>query len=166
MKKLFLMAALLVAAVGVSAQSPEEIQQSQERIEKLTKLQAECPKNCGLQAVDQLMSEAGNSASEALQISPLVQKFQKRVEEKDTDAAMVAELTELGIRISNQVKTVQKVGELVAPASQEIAKIKNPLKLKAPTQVMKYSKEVLQITVEETAFQAMAVEKMLEQLKN
>lgn len=165
MKKVFLMAILLVAVVGAYAQTPEEIQQSLERIEKLIKLRAEQPKNCGLQSVDQLMANACKSASESLQISPLVQKFQKRVENKDTDAAMIAELTALGVRISKQAKAVQAVAELVSPASQEIAKIKNPLKLKEPKKVMSYSKEVSQITAEETAFQAMAVQKMLEQLK-
>ena len=159
------MATLLVATAGISAQTPEETQQSLERIEKLIKLQTEQPKNCGLQSVDELMANAHEAASESLQISPIVQKLQKRIEEKDTDATMIVELSELGVRLAKQTKAVQEITEQISPASQEIAKIKNPLKLKEPTKVMNYSKEVLQIASEETAFQAMAVKKMLEQLK-
>lgn len=160
MKKLLLSVALLMAGFVVSAQTAEELQASSDRMAKLEKLAQ--PKNCGLVNVDQLTSEAGKAAAESLLISPILHKLHQRIETKDIDAQLIQELTVLSKRISDQATSIKHVAELVPAASQEISKIKNPLKLKEPTKAISYSKDVVAIVGEETTFQTKTIAAMIQ----
>lgn len=160
MKKLLLSIVLLMAGLTVSAQTPEELQASLERIAKLEKLQQ--PNSCGLQSVDRLTDETGKSALEAMAISAVVHKLHKRVEDKDIDAQLAAELSDLYTRIESQSKSVETISNLVPEASKEVSQIKNPLKMKEPAKSLNYSKDALKIVSEETLFQGKAVAAMIQ----
>ncbi len=155
MKKLLLSIALLMVGFIVSAQTSEELQASLDRIAKLEKLAQ--PKNCGLGGIDQLTNEAGKVAAESLLISPLLHKLHQRVEAKEIDVQLIQELEELSRRITNQATSVEKVAKLVPVASQELSKVKNPLKLKEPKKALSYSKDVIEIVGEEMAFQTKTI---------
>lgn len=155
----------LLCAVGVSAQTAEEMQASKERIAKLEKLVQ--PKNCGLAKVDELTSAAGHVAAESILISSSLQNLHSRLTalagnaDVTVIASMVAELETLSGRIKLQTEAVDKTAQLVPEAGKELKSIKNPMKLKAPTQALNYSKDVLEIVGVETAFQVKAVAEMI-----
>lgn len=167
MKKVLLCMVALVCAAGVSAQTAEEIQASKERAEKLEKLVQ--PKNCGLEKIDELTSAAGLVATESVQITPLLQGLYYRsigqTEDGVTDVTVkkptLEELMELSARIKRQADAVAETAKLVPEASKELSTIKNPMKLKAPTQAVKYSKDVLEIVGVESAFQVKAIAEMI-----
>lgn len=160
MKKLLLSVALLLVGLIVSAQTTEELQASSDRMAKLEKLTQ--PKNCGLANVDQLTSEAGKVTEESLMISPILHKLHQRVETMNIDTQLIHELTELSTRITDQAASVKKVSELVPAASQEISKVKNPLKLKGASKAMSYSQDVVAIVGEETIFQTKTIAAMIQ----
>ncbi len=160
MKKLLLSIALLMVGFIASAQTSEEMQASLDRMAKLEKLAQ--PKDCGLAGVDQLTNEAGKAAAESLLISPIFHKLHQRVEAKEIDLQLIQELKELSARITNQSESIKKVAELVPVASQELSKVKNPLKLKEPKKALDYSKNVVAIVGEETAFQTKTIAAMIQ----
>lgn len=167
MKKLLFCVMALLCAIVVSAQTAEEMKASKERAAKLEKLSQ--PKNCGFPAIDKLTSAAGLAALESLQITPLLEGmyFRSIGQTKDgvTDVTVkkptLDELKELSARIGLQATAVAAAVKLVPPASKELSTIKNPLKLKAPTKALKYSKDVLAILGEESAFQVKAIAEMI-----
>jgi len=168
MKKVLLCMMTLVCAVSISAQTAEEMQASKERAAKLGKLVQ--PKNCGLATIDGLTSAAGLVAAESIQITPLLQGMYYRsigqTEDGVTDVTVkkptLEELTELSTRIGLQAAAVAAATKLVPEASKELSTIKNPMKLKAPTKAVNYSKEVLEIVGAESAFQVKAIADMIQ----
>ena len=162
MKRFFLGMLALICAMEVSAQTAEEMQASKARTEKLMKLVQ--PKDCGLEKVD-----AAVAAAESIEITPLLQGMYYRsigqTEDGVTDVTVkkptVAELEELSARIGMQATAVAAATKLVPEASKEVSGIKNPMKLKNPTQSLKYAKDVLAILGEESAFQVKAIADMI-----
>lgn len=167
MKKILIFALALMCSIGISAQTAEGIQASKDRAAKLEKL--EQPKDCGIAAIDALTSAAGLVAAESIQITPLLQGMYYRsigkTEDGVTDVTVkkptVAELTELSTRIGLQAAAVADAVKNVPDASKELSTIKNPMKLKAPTKALNYSKDVLKIVGEESAFQVKAIAEMI-----
>lgn len=167
MKRFFLGMLALICAMEVSAQTTEEMQASKARTEKLMKLVQ--PKDCGLEKVDALTSAAAVAAAESIEITPLLQGMYYRsigqTEDGVTDVTVkkptMAELEELSARIGMQATAVAAATKLVPEASKEVSGIKNPMKLKNPTQSLKYAKDVLAILGEESAFQVKAIADMI-----
>lgn len=167
MKKFLFCAMALACAISVSAQTAEEMQVSQERAAKLEKLSQ--PKNCGMATIDGLTSAAGLVAAESVQITPLLQGMYYRsigqTEEGVIDVTVkkptLDELKELSARIGLQAAAVAAAVKLVPEAGKELSTLRNPLKLKGATKALKYSKDVLAIVGEESAFQVKAIAEMI-----
>ncbi|WP_368149501.1 hypothetical protein [Alistipes senegalensis] len=167
MKKVLFCAMALMCAISVSAQTAEEIQAAKDRTAKLEKLVQ--PKNCGLAKIDGLTSAAGLVAAESIQITPLLQGMYYRsigqTEDGVTDVTVkkptLDELKELSARIGLQAVAVAAAVKLVPEAGNELSTVKNPLKLKGATKALKYSKDVLAIVGEESAFQTKAIAEMI-----
>ena len=166
MKKVLFCAMALMCAISVSAQTAEEIQAAKDRTAKLEKLVQ--PKNCGLAKIG-LTSAAGLVAAESIQITPLLQGMYYRsigqTEDGVTDVTVkkptLDELKELSARIGLQAVAVAAAVKLVPEAGTELSTVKNPLKLKGATKALKYSKDVLAIVGEESAFQTKAIAEMI-----
>lgn len=143
------------------------MQASKDRSAKLEKLSQ--PKSCGVVAIDALTASTGIIASESTEITtPLQGMYYRSIgQTKDgvTDVTVkkptLAELQELSARIATQAIAVSAAVKLVPEASKELSAIKNPLKLKAPTAAVKYSKDALAIIGEESAFQVKAIADMI-----
>lgn len=167
MKKFLLCMAALMCTISVSAQTAEEMQASIERAAKLAKL--EKPKDCGIKTIDELTSEAERVAKESVQITPLLQGLYYRsvgqTEDGVADATVkkptLEELMELSTRIGIQAEAVANVSKLLPDAGEELKTIKNPMKLKAATQAINYSKNVLEIVSIESAHQVKAIADMI-----
>ncbi|MEG1622448.1 MAG: hypothetical protein RR330_03640 [Alistipes sp.] len=163
MKKVLFCVVALLFAITVSAQTDAEMQASKERTAKLEKLMQ--PKDCGCANIDALTSAAGKIATESIQITPLLQSYyfhsKGQTEAGVADASVkmpkLADLQALGLRIKNQVTATTAVSKLLPAAGEDLAAIRNPLKLKAPTKSIKYAKDVLTIVGEESVAQGKAV---------
>lgn len=168
MKKVLLCAMALVCAMSVSAQTTEQMQESKDRTARLEKL--EQPKNCGIATIDGLTSAAGAVAAESIQITPLLQGMYYRsigqTEDGVTDVTVkkptLDELKELSARIGLQAAAVAAAVQLIPAASKEVSTIKNPMKLKASANSLKYSKDALEIIGQESAFQAKVIADMIQ----
>lgn len=167
MKKVVLCMMALVCAVGASAQTAEEMQASVERAARLEKLIP--PKECGIPTIDGLTTDAGLVAVESVQITPLLQGMYYRsigqTEDGVTDVTVkkptLDELMELSVRIGAQALAVTDATQRISAASEELSKIKNPIKLKAPAACVKYAKDVLEIVGVESAFQVQTIADMI-----
>lgn len=167
MKKVVLCMMALMCAIGVSAQTTEEMQASKERAAKLEKLVQ--PKKCGIATIDELTSAASRVAVESIQITPLLQGLYYRsigqAENGVTDVTVkkptVNELMELSSRIGKQAVAVADATKLIPEAGEELKGVKNPMKLAAATKSVKYSTDVLEILGVESAFQVKAIADMI-----
>lgn len=173
MKKLIFFVLALFAMSNVFAQTSEEMAASKARLAKMEKL-VKMPKSTGLSSIDALAVNCGAIAANSVEITPLLQGMYYRSMGQNNEGVIdvtvkkptVAEATELSLRIAAQALLVKQASELVKGAGEELKTVTNPLKLKAPTSCLKYSKDVLEIAAAETAFQVKAIAEMIKTLSN
>ena len=73
MKKFITFSIIVLGTMFVNAQTKEEIQKSQERYEKILKL--ETPKSTSISSLDELTVNVGATAVESANITPLLQNL-------------------------------------------------------------------------------------------
>lgn len=146
MKKLFFLTlAMAFIANFTFAQTPtaaEKREASKERYEKIWKLYDETPRYCNIHSIDDLTRTSRRLAYESLQISKIL--FENEVSE---------ESPELSIRLARQLENLVNAIEALTRLDNEVKKLKNPIKLKKAVDCVKYIKETLPITKEESTYQ-------------
>lgn len=159
MKKFVWCVALLFAAVTVSAQSAEEIQASLDRLAKLEKLSK--PKDTGLAKVDELLLKSGEVATESMAISMGLHEANKLLSSEQVDDVAKINPDNLQLLLLGAQKmsteSLPAVVKLSPEAAKEVKEIKNPLKAKGALSAVNYSKTVVEVVTEETAFQVKAL---------
>lgn len=168
MNKLIVFALALCVSVNLFAQSAEDISAARSRMAKLERL-VNPPKASGLTDVDALASNCAVIAVNSVQITPLVIEMYYAMHGQNAqgvaDAAiqkpMIDDATELKARIELQVELIKSATERIKGATDEVAAIKNPLKMKAPAACLSYSKDVLSLAGDETAFHVMVITEII-----
>ena len=169
MKKLIYLFVAVVFATQAFAQNVEEIKKSQERLEKLFKL--EVPTPCDLTKVNQLANESEKIVNELKTTATLLHKYYYNLNGKteegndDTNVAppSVAELVALSVSIKKETEAIQNANKLLPEAMKEMKTVKNPMKLKAIKKSMDYSSEVMALAVEENAAELKLITELIEQ---
>lgn len=173
MKKI-LSATLLVASFvfAMAQTSREDFKKSMERVEKLSELSA--PKQTSVATLDNMNSEIGNSAKEAMAITPVLQNLYYRSIGQTSDGVTdvkvkkpsLKECEELAARIFLQTKNVQSLTSNLTSVSSESMSVTNPLKLAKVTSAVKYAKTASTILGEESLFQSKAIKSIMQTLKS
>lgn len=154
----------------VKAQTKEEMQASQARYEKLTKLCEKEPKKTGIPDVDTYVSNVYNAAIAAMATTELLQDLYYRQigETKDgvTDVTIkkptVEELSALSVTIAAQAITLTEASKTADKALKASKEQKNPMKAAKITSVLAFTKDAYPILVEESALQTKAIAAMIE----
>ena len=171
MKKLFVFTLALFLTANAFAQTQEEMELIKEGLTKVTKL-LNLPKITKLSGIDELAQKCKDIADNSVEITPLLENlYYSSIGENNDGVADVSvkkptlsEAIELSKRISNQTKFIKDAGELLPGAADEIKSIKNPLQIKNATSSLKYSKDVLATTGEQTILQAKAIANIIQTL--
>ncbi len=169
MKKLIYLFVAMTFAAQAFAQNAEEIKKSQERLEKLFKLEA--PASCDLAKVNELTSESEKIVNELKTTATLLHKYyynlNGKTAEGNDDANVskpsVAELVALSAAIKKEAEAIQNANKLVPEATKEMKTVKNPMKLKAIKKSMDYSSEVMAVAVEENAAELKLITELIQQ---
>lgn len=170
MKKSLLIATVLLSFSFTFAQTKEEIQLSNARMEKIQKM--ETPKSTSVASLDDLNVIIGASAIESASITPLLKGLYYRSVGESTDGIAdvivkkpsLAECQELAARILTQVKTVQTITSSLPSVTEEAKAIKNPLKLAKVASSLGYVKTAVSLLGEETLFQSKAIKNIIQTL--
>ena len=153
MKKFLLLAVMFVCATtAVSAQTADEKQASKERIEKLN---ADRPKDCGVKEIDDLATKCKSIAAATVAIDKEITALGQ-----DT-AAAVAAAPELNKKIQEVASELKTVSEMVPNAAEALKTIKNPMKLKPATNGLNYAKDVISLVGAEMPYQGKVVAAMI-----
>lgn len=159
--------ALLLAAFTVSAQSAEEIQASLDRLAKLEKLSK--PKNTGLAKVDELLTKSGDVATESMAISQGMHEANKALSSTSAEDLAKINPDALQLLLDGAVKmsseSMPAVVKLTPEAAEEVKSIKNPLKAKGALSAVNYSKTIVEVVTEESAFQVKALTEIIQKAK-
>ena len=158
---------VLIGANFLNGQTKEEIAQSIERIEKISKL--ESPKSTSVASLDNLTVNIGEVALESTNITPLLQNLYYRSigETKDGVADVtikkpsLEECKELATRILKQTQKIQEISALVPNVTSETSSIKNPLKLPKILSSLNYAKTAISLLGEESLFQVKAIKNII-----
>ena len=172
MKKIITLSFIVLGTMFVNAQTKEEIQKSQERYEKILKL--ETPKPTSISSLDELTVNVGATAVESANITPLLQNLYYRSigETKDgvSDVTVkkpsLDECKELATRILSQTGKIQNLTSLLSNVTNETSNIKNPLKLPKILSSVNYAKTAISLLGEETVFQANAIKNIISTLSS
>ena len=167
MKKIITLSVILFGIIFANAQTKEEINQSQERNEKIIKL--ETPKSTSITSLDDLTSSVGAAALESTNITPLLQNlyFRSIGETKDGVADVtikkpsLEECKELAARILKQTEKIQQISSLIPSVTNETSSVKNPLKLPKILSSLNYAKTAISLLGEESIFQAKAIKSII-----
>ena len=170
MKKIITFSIIVLGTMFVNAQTKEEIQKSQERYEKILKL--ETPKSTSISSLDELTVNVGATAVESANITPLLQNLYYRSigETKDgvSDVTVkkpsLDECKELATRILSQTEKIQNLTSLLSNVTNDTSNIKNPLKLPKILSSVNYAKTAISLLGEETVFQANAIKNIISTL--
>lgn len=159
--------ALLLAVASVSAQSAEEIQASLDRLAKLEKLSK--PKSTGLAKVDELLTKSGDVATESMAISLGLHEANKALSSTNAEDLAKIDPAALQLLLNGAVKmtgeSLPAVVKLTPEAAEEVKSIKNPLKAKGVLSAVNYSKTVVEVVTEESAFQVKALTEIIQKAK-
>ena len=167
MKKIITLSVILFGIIFANAQTKEEINQSQERNEKIIKL--ETPKSTSITSLDDLTSSVGAAALESTNITPLLQNlyFRSIGETKDGVADVtikkpsLEECKELAARILKQTEKIKQISSLIPSVTNETSSVKNPLKLPKILSSLNYAKTAISLLGEESIFQAKAIKSII-----
>lgn len=170
MNRILVAAFIIVACNVVFGQTKEEIQSSNERIEKIQKL--EMPKSTSVASIDELNVTLGNAALESASITPLLKGLYYRSVGESADGIVdvtvkkptLEECKELAARILTQVKVVQGISSLLPSVASDAKEIKNPLKLAKVASSLSYVKTAVSVLGEETMFQSKAINTIIQTL--
>ncbi|NDV65964.1 hypothetical protein D0T60_12025 [Bacteroides sp. 224] len=169
------MSLVLLATGNLSAQTPEDVQASKERCEKLEKMEA--PDKVGVEAIDQLADEATAMLQEALAITQEIEKFNARLRGEEVEGEEATEAEEGEIfpsekhceallkRIEKQGTAAASLGTTALNALQDVKKLKSPIKIAKGTKSLKYSQAVVKLVAEEAVYQAKATTAILQTVK-
>jgi hypothetical protein len=161
---------VFIGANLLNAQTKEEINQSIERNEKISKL--ESPKSTSIASLDDLTVNVGAAALESTSITPLLQNLYYRSigETKDGIADVTIkkpsldECKELAARILKQTEKIQTIATILPNVTSETSSIKNPLKLPKILTSLNYAKTAMSLLGEESIFQAKAIKSIISTL--
>ena len=163
---------VLIGANFLNGQTKEEIAQSIERIEKISKL--ESPKSTSVASLDNLTVNIGEVALESTNITPLLQNLYYRSIGETKDGVVdvtvkkpsLDECKELATRILSQTEKIQNLTSLLSNVTNETSNIKNPLKLPKILSSVNYAKTAISLLGEETVFQANAIKNIISTLSS
>ena len=172
MKKLIVFALALIVSANVFAQTPKEMKESEARSAKMEKL-VDMPKSSGMITIDGLVASCGAIAVNSVKITPLLQKMyygslgqnNNGVIDASVKKPTIEEVSELNDRITQQISLIKDAALILPVVTLEAKSIRNPLKIIAPLASLKYSKQVLSIAGEESAFQAKIIAQVMKSLK-
>ncbi|MDE6451848.1 MAG: hypothetical protein K2L23_06105 [Odoribacter sp.] len=145
------------------------LKKSQERLEKLFKL--EIPAPCDLAKVNELASESEKIINEVKTTATLLHKYyynlngktEKGDDDNNVTKPSVAELVALSVSIKKETEAIQNANKLLPEATKEMKTVKNPMKLKAVKKSMDYSSEVMSLAVEENTAELKLITELIEQ---
>lgn len=158
MKKfLFLTLAMAFVANFAVAQTAEEVKASEDRIAKIVKL-VKAPKDCGIYSIDELKDISQKFAVESMVIT-------ETLADAATNNISLANCVELAKSIKEQVESVTEATKQIPRVSDALKSEKNPMKLGRATSCVKYIKNALATTLEESVYQAKSVASIIETLK-
>lgn len=161
----------LFISANLFAQTPEQMQASKDRLTKLEKL-GEAPKTCGMAAIDGLSEKSCEIAKNSVVITPLVQIMCYSAAGQNAQGVVdgtvvkptLVEVTALGVKVADQAILIKDASALVEGAAAEVKTIKNPMKMKPAASNLSYSKDVLAVAGEETAFMTQVIADMVKSL--
>lgn len=148
MKKLFvaLVSVMVSLSCFAAAPSAEMLASSAERIAKISKLLEKEPKMCGVGEIDKLQKATKDAATAAVVNSAVIVKMA-------SEGTQVGDVVALVAATAQEVKAVKEAGETVKDASAALKSI-NPMKAGGAKKSLSFSKDCLNLLVEESAAQA------------
>ena len=170
----FLVVAAMFSTSVVCAQTKEEMEASQKRYEKLTKLCEKEPKETGFPEVDNYIGTVYLSAIAAVSTTEQLQSLYYRQigETKDgvTDVTIkkptLEELTALSATIGTQALAVTAAAESAKIAVKVSKEQKNPAAVAKITKALVFTKDAYPVLLEESVFQTKAIAEMIETAKS
>lgn len=129
----------------VSAQTAEQKQASDERLEKL---RMEQPKDCGVQEIDGLVAKCKTMADATLGIAAVTETLTTG----DADALM-QQLSDLTARLQGVGNELNDAMKMLSDATNSLKSIKNPMKVKSATKSLNYANEIIATVPLEIAYQ-------------
>lgn len=176
MKRIIFIAivAMLSMGVTVNAQTKEEMQASQKRVENLQGLIAKYPKQTGLPDVDAYGQAVYDAAVLAATNSEQLENIYYRSigETKDgvTDVNIkkptVEECMSLAATIAAEGVAVKQASELAKAAAEQAKSEKNPMKAAKVAKMTKFTADVMPVLLEESVAQGKAINDIIETLKS
>lgn len=146
MKKLLMCVAAMFCLAGtVSAQTAEQKQASDERLEKL---RTERPKECGVQEIDKLADKCKTMADATLGVAAVTETLTTG----DTDA-LAQQVADLTARLQGVGNDLSDASKMLADATNTLKSIKNPMKVKSATKSLNYANEIIATVPLEIAYQ-------------
>lgn len=123
--------------------------------------------------IDGLAASCSEIAVNSIKISPLLEKVyygslgqnSDGIKDASVKKPTIEEISELNDRITKQISLVKDAALILPVVTLEAKAIRNPLKVIAPLASLKYSKKVLAIAGEESAFQAKLLAQIMKNLK-
>lgn len=176
MKKLFLVlvTVFMVAGLNVAnAQTKDEMNASQERMEKLAKLCQKEPKTTGVGDVDTYVKSIYDASILSVGTTEQLQNLYSRSigETKDgvTDVNVkkptVDELLTLSATVAAQAVTIKNAADSADKAVSASKSQKNPMKAAKIATALGFTKDAYPVLVEESAAQTKAIAAMIETAK-
>lgn len=176
MKKLFLVAIVVMLTMPtiVKAQTKEEMQTSQKRVENLQVLLAKYPKQTGLADVDAYGQAVYNAAVLAVANSEQLEGLYYRSigETKDgvTDVNIkrptVEECLVLATTITAEGVSVKQANDLAKAATEQAKSEKNPMKAAKVAKMTQFTTDVTPLLLEESVAQGKAINEIIETIKS
>lgn len=176
MKKYFVVAAMALCSLAVSAQQDlrDAVTKSVERMKSLKELTENMPKETGNADVDGFGKNVCTAAVAALAGSEKLENLYYREigETKDgvTDVTVVKpkleDWVELGAALTAETVSVKEAAEKGTKAAEAVKSTKNPMAVGKLAKMMNWTKKVMPVLTEETANQAKAVGQIISTLKS
>lgn len=154
MRKLISTTIILLSVWGfnVFAQTQEQMQQSLQRIEKLTEVIEKAPKPCGIEAIDSYTTATIAACKHAIQNSESLNQIYNAKNNGEIIDPTV--LITLSTSIKEEGEEVKALAEKMKPAMEAIKKEKNPMKLKKLKSAIDFSDKATSLLTEESVAQA------------
>lgn len=151
MKKILFLFATLSLAISASAVTPEEMKESEERIEQLEN--AEKPETFKLDGIAAYVDKAWELRENTLEMNEkLAVLYDGTLGDGESEAVTEDDAKECYKNIEERAKLLTEAATLAAKATADIKNAKGTDKLKAPKSV-KTTTELIALMTKETAYQ-------------
>lgn len=162
MKKILFIIASLLFITNLNAQTQEDLDASQKRIEKLQGLIAKTPESVNLTNIDNLARKSTPIGKETIKITTDLLALHEAL--KGAELPTIESCKTLYNRIEEQSKEIKNAAAMIDDAAADVKKVKLTAAVKA-NKSLGYSKDVLSISGTESAFQIETITSIMETVK-